>query len=188
MLIFGVATAIIVGLSVWCLARVHREYRRKQTLSTLSVTGVWVLYLVHLGTTIAASALSVWCIPLVPTVSWGAGILLIGIGAIVCGIGTWSFHSFKRMSGQETTKLVTTGIYRWSRNPQNVGWVLLLLGVALLGRSGLAVLLTVLFWGLFVGYTRLEEQYLGDVFGEEYREYKGWSHRYFGPPRKPSQG
>jgi len=188
MLIFGVTIAIIIGLGIWCLARVRREYRRKQTLSTLSVTGVWVLYLVHLGTTVAASALSVWSIPLAPAVSWGAGILLIGLGAIICGMGIWSFHSFKKMSGWETTKLVTTGIYRWSRNPQNVGWALFLLGVTILGRSGLALLLTVLFWGLFVFYVPLEEQYLEDVFGEEYREYKRWSHPYFGAPRKPSQG
>lgn len=110
--------------------------------------------------------------------------MLILVGTVIFSAGIWSFRSFKRMSGLDNSKLVTSGIYQWSRNPQNVGWFLFLLGTAVLGRSGLALLLAGLFWGLFVFYVRLEEQYLGKVFDEKYHRYMQWSHRYFGPPRK----
>lgn len=185
---FGIAIVIIVGLSVWCLVRIHREYRHGQPLSTGSVMGVWILYLFHLSTTVAASVVAAWFIPLHPIIRWGAGILLLGLGTGVFVAGIWSFHSFKRMSGLDTSELVTTGIYRWSRNPQNVGWALFLLGIAFLGHSGLALLLTGLFWVQFVIYVPLEEQYLEDVFGEQYRTYKQWSHRYLGPPQKLIEG
>ena len=187
MLLIGVAIVITIGLGVWCLGRIRREYRHAQNLSALSVVIVWGLYLFHLFTTVASSIVAAWPIPLHPIISWGAGIMLLLAGTVVFLAGIWSFHSFKRMSGLDNSELVTTGIYRWSRNPQNVGWFLFLLGTAVLGQSGLALLLTGLFWGLFVFYVRLEEQYLEKVFGDKYLRYMQWSHRYFGPPRKQSQ-
>ena len=65
MLRFGVAMMIIVGLSVWRLTRVHREYHHRRSLSTLSVFEVWVLYLFHFGATVAASVVAgIWSFPL----------------------------------------------------------------------------------------------------------------------------
>jgi protein-S-isoprenylcysteine O-methyltransferase Ste14 len=187
MLLFGVAIVLMVSLGVWCLGRIRREYRHAQQLSALSVAFVWGLYLLHFSITVAASIVAAWPISLHPIISWGAGIMLLLAGTVVFLAGIWSFQSFKRMSGLDNSKLVTTGIYQWSRNPQNVGWFLFLLGTAVLGQSGFALLLAGLFWSLFVFYVRLEEQYLERVFGDKYHRYMQWSHRYFGPPRKQSQ-
>lgn len=181
---FAVAIAMLVGLFAWLLVRIRKEYRSTEALSTLSVAGVSALYVLHLATTAAAAVTAVWGMPMSPVVSLGGGCLLLGMGATLYGWGIWSFRSFERTVGLDTATLVTSGIYRWSRNPQNVGWTLVLLGIALLGESGLAFALTVLFWAHFVIYVRLEEQFLGASFGDKYREYMSWSHRYFGPPRR----
>jgi protein-S-isoprenylcysteine O-methyltransferase Ste14 len=182
MWLLGGAVLITVWLAAWCFVRIRYEYLNRQELSTQSVFLVWGLYLFHLGVTMAASVMAIWFIPLPPIISWGGGIVLLGSGTVIFVASIWTFHSFKRMSGLDSSKLITSGIYRWSRNPQNLGWLLFLLGVSFLGRSGLAFLLTGLFWGLFVMYVPLEEQYLESVFGGKYRRYKQWSHRYFGPP------
>ena len=183
MWLLGGAVLITVGLAAWCFVRIRYEYRNRQELSTQSVILVWGLYLFHLGVTMTVAVMAIWFIPLPSIISLGGGILLLGSGTAIFVAGIWTFHSFKRMSGLDSSKLITSGIYRWSRNPQNLGWLLFLLGVSFLGRSGLAFLLTGLFWGLFVIYAPLEEQYLERIFGEKYRRYKQWSHRYFGPPR-----
>ena len=45
-----------------------------------------------------------------------------------------------------TDRLITTGPYSYSRNPQLLGWALVLLGVATAGRSGAALALTAIYW------------------------------------------
>jgi len=187
MLIFAVLIAAILVLAAWCLLRIRREYRQGRELSPATVTGVWALYLFHLGVTIGAAYVAPWALPLNPALSTAVGAVLIGVGAVMCAAGVVSFHSFQRMSGMDTSRLVTGGIYAWSRNPQNVGWALALLGIAVWGRSGLALLLTVLFWAIFRIYVPVEEAFLESVFGDEYRAYRARSHRYFGPPRRSGE-
>ncbi len=91
-----------------------------------------------------------------------------------------AFHSLKRMSGRKTDSLITSGIYRYSRNPQNVGWLLCLVGIACLGRSGLALFAAAIFWLGFVSYVGAEERYLAQLYGDEYAAYRETTARYFG--------
>ncbi len=183
MLEFMIAMAVIAGLGLWSLARSWREYHSsQQTRSLPSAVGVWAVYLSHLAMTIAASFQGTWPLGLPQVVGW-LGLLLMVLGALMFVLGIWSFHSFQRVSGLEADALVTGGIYRWSRNPQNVGWGFFLAGMAVLGQSALALLLAALFWAVFIAYVPMEERYLQEVFGEEYRRYMRWSHRFLGPPR-----
>lgn len=182
----AVAIGFVCALGAWCILRVRREYRRHDRLSPLSVVGVWVLYVGHFVVTAAAAAASRWPVPLHDTIAVIGGMLLLGVGGLLFLAGIVSFRSFRRMSGMDTSTLVTTGAYRWSRNPQNVGWALFLVGVALLGRSGLALLMAAVFLASFRAYVAAEEEFLERIFGAAYRDYRARSHRYLGPPRGPA--
>ncbi|MFQ6077329.1 MAG: methyltransferase family protein, partial [Candidatus Bathyarchaeia archaeon] len=58
-------------------------------------------------------------------------------------------------------------------------WFLVLLGISLIGRSGLALLYTMIAIILFHFYiTRMEEPYLERIFGEKYLSYKLRTPRY----------
>jgi protein-S-isoprenylcysteine O-methyltransferase Ste14 len=77
-------------------------------------------------------------------------------------------------------KLTTAGPYRWSRNPQYVGWLLFLLGFSLTDWSPwcLAVLVVV---GISLHLLILiEEEHLRRVFGDPYKEYCRRVSRYLG--------
>ncbi len=85
-------------------------------------------------------------------------------------------------------ELVAAGLYRYVRNPQYVGVVLVIVGEALL--TGMVVLfgytaLMAVGYHLFVRY--YEEPTLESTYGEEYREYRrnvrGWM-----PRLRPWQG
>ena len=102
------------------------------------------------------------------------------VGAVLYLAGIGAFGSFQRMSGLDSSRLVTTGIYAWSRNPQNVGWTLFLVGFGVAARSGVALLLAGLFWLAFRSYLPLEEEMLRQRFGSEYEEYCKRVRRYFG--------
>lgn len=68
-------------------------------------------------------------------------------------------------------KLVTDGIFRWSRNPIFVGMRGWYLGIFLVMPNAFTLLLWVLGDLLIQLQVRLEEAYLIDTFGDEYRTY-----------------
>src|SRR5882757_2572437 len=83
-------------------------------------------------------------------------------------------------------ELVVAGLYRYVRNPQYVGVVLIVVGEALL--SGMVVLfgyaaLMAIGYHLFVRY--YEEPTLGRLFGESYARYRESVPRWL--PRRPGQ-
>ena len=182
----ALAIAFVCVLGAWCILRVRREYLRQDRLSPASVIGVWVLYVSHFAVTAVAAATSRWPLPLNDTIAVAAGVAFLGAGSFLFIAGLVSFRSFRRMSGMDTSALVTSGAYRWSRNPQNVGWALFLVGIALVGRSGLGLLLAAAFWVSFRAYVPAEERFLERIFGAEYRDYLARSHRYLGLPRGPA--
>jgi protein-S-isoprenylcysteine O-methyltransferase Ste14 len=74
---------------------------------------------------------------------------------------------------EESTALITTGVFRVSRHPMYLGFVLILLGIAALTGS-LTPYLIVLIFAVFmdVVFIRFEEQKLEETFGEAWPEYK----------------
>lgn len=73
---------------------------------------------------------------------------------------------------QPALKLVTTGPYRFTRNPMYLGMILLLLGVSLMLSLEWGLILTPVLW---FAYDRLvvarEEAYLTTKFGAPYSEF-----------------
>ena len=69
-------------------------------------------------------------------------------------------------------RLVTSGIYRFTRNPMYTGHILYFAGVALVLGSWIAaaVLVLHLFW--FDRRVKEDEERLTTLFGEPYREYR----------------
>jgi protein-S-isoprenylcysteine O-methyltransferase Ste14 len=74
---------------------------------------------------------------------------------------------------EESTALITTEVFRVSRHPMYLGFVLILLGIAALMGS-LTPYLIVLIFAVFmdVVFIRFEEQKLEKTFGEAWSEYK----------------
>ena len=85
--------------------------------------------------------------------------------------GIVRFDSAARVFCLRTDRLSTSGPYRWSRNPQYVGSLLLVLGFALNDWSPwcLAALLVLMIQ--FHLLVRVEEEHLRRQFGERYAEY-----------------
>jgi len=75
---------------------------------------------------------------------------------------------------EQSTALVTTGIYQFTRNPMYLGMVLVLLGEALLFGTVAAFLPAPLFaWQIQRKFIVPEEAFLEEIFGQSYLEYKG---------------
>lgn len=81
---------------------------------------------------------------------------------------------------QDKTKLVTDGIYRFSRNPAFLGFDLQYLGMLLLYCNGLTGLFTAFAMVMLHLQILQEEAYLSGAFGAEYQAYRKQVFRYLG--------
>lgn len=82
--------------------------------------------------------------------------------------------------------LVVRGLYRYVRNPMYVGVLSVIVGEALLLKSGLLLIYAALLWVLFhIFVVSYEEPTLSRLFGDSYAEYRRKVHRWL--PSKPSE-
>jgi protein-S-isoprenylcysteine O-methyltransferase Ste14 len=73
---------------------------------------------------------------------------------------------------EKSTVLITTGVYRLSRNPMYLGFELILIGLALLLGSLTPLAVVILFPALMESvFIRAEEQMLARQFGQRWIEY-----------------
>lgn len=103
-----------------------------------------------------------------------AGSILIGLGAALFWSGLETFLRFRTgiMLQRAARLVVTSGPYRWSRNPQYVAFVAIYLGASILANSAWPLLLlpavVLAMNGLVIAR---EERYLRRTFSDEYDAY-----------------
>jgi protein-S-isoprenylcysteine O-methyltransferase Ste14 len=106
---------------------------------------------------------------------WGVGGLLVIAGL---GLLAWFNSLFSRTGTavepwKPTTAIVTSGPYRFTRNPAYLGMALTYVGIALLSSAVWVVLpLPLVLAVIDRGVIAREERYLERKFGEEYLGYR----------------
>lgn len=179
----------LVAASLLAVRAVARDYRVRRSLHWDAVAGIYLSYALHAAFVAACARGHVIELSVFPLVCAIGGLVLAGFGFVLFVAGAISFGSIRRMSGisSDADVLITGGAYRFSRNPQNVGWILFLLGLALAGRSLLAMATVIGFAALYHVYVRrVEEPYLHRVYGESFASYVRATPRYLGRRRRAS--
>ena len=93
-------------------------------------------------------------------------------------LGVPAFREFKNAGTavdpfEETTALVQSGPFAFSRNPMYIGLTMGYIGIALATRTTLPfAALPAVLWMMNTGVIEREERYLERKFGEAYRQYK----------------
>jgi protein-S-isoprenylcysteine O-methyltransferase Ste14 len=185
-LVFSIVGLFFMLSAIFSLWYLQREYRQQGKLS-------WFGSLVHIsmfainGMFIGMLTWGMERIPRMDGMPWlGIPLMVIGLGIVVYAMDL--FRQFSRWMGNATPGLVIGGLYRFSRNPQSVGYGLLILG-------------TVIAWGRMLGWigflsyivlvycvVRVEEEHLARVYGQAYRDYCLRIPRFIGLPRKKNTG
>ncbi|MCU0454630.1 MAG: phosphatidylethanolamine N-methyltransferase family protein [Bacteroidetes bacterium] len=157
---------LTVPVSTVALLHARREYRKRGKLTAL---GMGLLCLMLFVPNLVLEYATTYQMP--STLLDLLGVLVGGAGIALCLIGLTAFRSVEKVFGLDPGKLTTAGPYRWSRNPQYVGYFLFLLGFALNDWSlwCLAALLAVaICLHLLV---LVEEEHLRRIYGEQYVEF-----------------
>lgn len=133
---------------------------------------ILLAYVALAAAVVSASLLNAWALPIHPSRSAAVGVTLSVLGAAVYLTARVEFRSFRMTWGLENQTLITSGIYRFVRHPQNLGWALLLVGVALIGHSGVALAFAGLYVLTSIIWLPVEEKALEGQFGATYRRYR----------------
>lgn len=113
-------------------------------------------------------------IPVLPLIMVAGGIaLLAGVSVMFAGTSRFRQLGNNLEPWKHANQIVSSGIYRFTRNPMYLGMTLLYLGLTLWFRSSWAViLLPVVVLVIRTQVIAREERYLAVKFGEEYLDYK----------------
>lgn len=108
-------------------------------------------------------------------------VTLLGLAIFVWGLVTFRKHDTPVPTIEASRVLVTTGPYRFSRNPIYLGMTILYLGLTL-SFHGVAALIFLpgILIAMHRGVILQEEAYLHRRFGADYEDYLAHTNRWFG--------
>lgn len=152
-----------------------RKEKKLHTVETLMSVATFSVVIIQL-----LSIFFDWNI--MPSGARFTGFCIAGIGDIFFLISvTYMKNSWRAgIPEKDKTKLVTDGIYKFSRNPAFVGFDFMYIGILLMFFN-IGTLLFSLFSIVMLHLQILqEEKYMAKTFGEEYLEYKKKVFRYIG--------
>ena len=108
-------------------------------------------------------------------------ILFIGLIVIVSPVVDFikSKTTVNPVKFKNVNRLVTTGIYRYSRNPMYLGMILIIISTTVYYLNFLSVFSPLIFY-IWINKFQInrEEIFLEDKFGSEYLEYKSKTRRW----------
>jgi protein-S-isoprenylcysteine O-methyltransferase Ste14 len=164
-----------LAVSALALLYARREYRRRGRLSWKGLSLLCAMLLLP-NLVIDLATRFRW--PSEP-LAW-IGVAIAAAGIALCLAGMLRFRSLSQVLCLDPGALADAGPYRFSRNPQYLGWLLFLLGFSLtdwsrwclaaIGVVAVSLHLLVL----------IEEEHLERTFGEPYRAFHRQTPRYLG--------
>lgn len=105
---------------------------------------------------------------------------LIFLVSVICMKDSWRAG----IPDKDKTELITTGIYKYSRNPAFLGFDFMYVGVLFLYLNSLTVIFSIFAVVMLHLQILQEEKYLTATFGDEYLKYKSHVFRYLGNSKK----
>lgn len=140
----------------------------------LKIPPLAVLFIAGLAQIELADYLPLYSFGIVPLwipILWAA----IGGALMLLGVVEFRRHqtTVNPMNPDQAESLVTSGIFRYTRNPMYLGMALVLIGGAFY-LSEASTLIAVVFFVVYINYFQIkpEEAIVGKKFGERFKEYK----------------
>jgi protein-S-isoprenylcysteine O-methyltransferase Ste14 len=186
MLEFRIVVLATLGISAYgshSILMVRHDFLRTGRLSSFTNGVLWISYTGYVGVILYTARNGHWVLPNTIVGTTPAGIVLILTGAVITAMGIRGAGVLYDVLGRTADVLIRAGVYRWSRNPQFVGWVLSLIGLGVVTRSSLALLQVGLFAAMLHGYVvYVKEPYMRQTCGNRFTSYRDETPRYIGLP------
>jgi protein-S-isoprenylcysteine O-methyltransferase Ste14 len=168
----------ILLIAFYIFHRVEEDYRIKGKLTRL---GSWLeilLFFLHGCSSYVFLDSRISVIDVSSATFW-LGCSLILIGVVVTALAM-SRLGWSVAIGQENPGLRTKGFYRYSRNPQLVGYFFLIVGYALFWPSWSGMAWVLLYGVIALRMVKAEERHLEALYQEQYQSYCDRTPRFLG--------
>ena len=176
----GAVTQLAVGAAlIPLLRRMRREFECDGHFDKLTATLMWATYAAG-----AAAFIDALRGKPVAVAAAAAAAIPAAAGGVLVAAGMSAFDDASQVTGTRSGTLATDGVYRYSRNPQYTGIVLLAAAAAAAARSGRAAALTAVLATAYRWWVPVEERALQREFGERYREYMRSTPRWLGAGKR----
>ena len=170
---FSLAALFLLG-SGFVLFRylVRNDYLKKGKLSPVSATLEFVFFALHANSMYLFIPVK-W--PNLPplaktTLLYYPSLFLIILGLVVVFIAMIPL-GYNRTMGLKSKNLKTNGLYKFTRNPQLIGYYMLLIGFAFSYPSFYSAGWIIIFGIITHLMVITEEEYLLKIYGEKYKHY-----------------
>ena len=181
-----IATAVLTAATLLIFGRVRADYLTHGSLTPLSSFLEVLIFFLH------GSASYLFLDSQLAHVNTGSAAFVLSIVLIAVGLLAvlvpMSRLGFDTSVGQRVSGLEDSGLYRHTRNPQIVAYLMIVVGYALLWPSLAGALWSAVYVLIAHVMVRTEEEHLARVYGDDYRRYCERTPRYIGIPRKPPSG
>jgi protein-S-isoprenylcysteine O-methyltransferase Ste14 len=105
-------------------------------------------------------------------------------GLIICLFGMiFTSVAILNFATSPKDKVITKGLYRFTRNPTYIGIILMQIGLGIACSSWVCILLTVALMILLNANLSAEERYCLYRYGDDYQKYKNKTPRWIGIPK-----
>ncbi len=161
---FGTLAAI-----VWSIAYPERRLWPPKKYTTLTPILVWVPTFTLFGTMIVVGVMEWGSLTIPVAIRYGLGGTLIFLG----NLGVWSevLKFGVDQTGGASGELRTGGLYRYSRNPQYVSDIMIVVGWVVMSASPSAFAIGLASVLVLIVAPFAEEPWLCRTYGEQYAEY-----------------
>ena len=167
---------VIIILAWWASRVVAQDYRTSLKLTPRSSFIEISIFFIH------GCSSYIFLDSRLGTIETSSPLFVLAVILIVVGlVGVFIPMSRLGMSvsiGQKTEGLRTTGLYRFSRNPQIVAYFLVVAGYALLWPSSFGLIWVSLYMVIAHFMIQTEEEHLLRLYGDEYSKYCSETPRY----------
>lgn len=172
---------LTVPVAALALLNARREYRKHGKLTPV---GLFLLCLMLFLPNLVLEYATRYAWP--ATALEFLGVFIGAAGLVLCFAGIAAFRSLSKVLCLDAGELSLAGPYRWSRNPQYIGWWLFLVGFSMTDWSPWCLAVVVIEVASLHLLVLVEEEHLMRVFGASYGEFCRRIPRYF-PTGKPDE-
>ena len=168
---------VLLSVMVWSVAFPKRRIWPPPKKQSWQYIIIWTLFYLALVLNVSLLVLdwNHWIIS--KPVRFFVGIPIIVIGSLLV---SWGFATLGIQNTSGIKKeFVISGPYRFTRNPQYLGDVILFVGITLLSNSLYLAIVHVLGAMVFLITPLAEEGWLEQQYGEHYKQYKRATPRFF---------
>lgn len=160
-----------------------RDVRETGSLRQSTAIMMWLAYAAHAIGVVYALLRTDRRLPMPDAMARAVGPGAVAAGTALTISGMSMFETAGEVEGTRHDALTTRGVYRYSRNPQYLGYIVLLSGAALWRRSAAAALVTAATSGVYATWIRVEEDQLSRLYGQPYLDYLATVNRWWGRGR-----